>query len=310
MFAVLFPLLFFGIPFFLFEQSVRDPFTWRTFSSFALSMPQASMLRDSIEQKEIGVDFGARIDQGRRRFPRNQWTPPASDPTPEQFDAIRHEVWAFILLTFMRYPQAILMVLVVGIVAPPLISQDLRTRAYLIYFSRPITRLEYIFGKFGAVGFFLLGISAAPALVLYIAGVLLSPSLNVIAATWDLPFRIILGSACLIIPTALVALVFSSLTVESRYAGFAWFAMWIIGYVTYAALIAIPTFEAGRDNVVFEPGWRMLLSPYQVLGIAQAYVFGFTVDGDMVVPAFGMLGIVSILSIVVLFRRVAAPMSV
>jgi len=53
------------------------------------------------------------------------------------------------------------MVLVLGIVAPPLILQDLRKRAYLIHFARPITRLEYIAGKFEAVGFFLLCISVA-----------------------------------------------------------------------------------------------------------------------------------------------------
>jgi len=308
LFAVLFPLLFFGVPFFLFEQSTRDPGTWQLFSRFALGLPQASILRESIAAKEIGVDLGENWQQSRRRFPRSFWSPPAKDPTPEQYDAIRHEVWSFILLTFMRYPQSVLMVLVVGIIAPPLISQDLRTRAYLIYFARPITRLEYIVGKFGAVGFFLFCISAVPALLLYVVGVFLSPSLTVVISTWDLPIRILIGAACLIVPTTLVALAFSSLTLESRYAGFAWFAMWIIGHVTYQSLIAIPSFEATQDGSVFEPGWRLLMSPYQVLGVAQSYVFGFTVDQSMVLPAFLLLGTASIVSLVILFRRVAAPM--
>ncbi len=310
LFAVLFPLLFFGVPFFLFEQSTREPGTWQIFSRFALSMPQASILRESIAAKELGVDLGENVQQGRRRFPRNLWMAPAKDPTPEQYDAIRHEVWSFMLLTFMRYPQSILMVLVVGIVAPPLISQDLRTRAYLIYFARPITRLEYIVGKFGAVGFFLLCISAVPALLLYVVGVFLSPSLTVVLSTWDLPIRILVGAACLIVPTTLVALAFSSLTLESRYAGFAWFAMWIVGHVTYSSLVAIPAWEATQDGSVFEPGWRLLMSPYQVLGIAQAYIFGFTVDDSMILPAFLLLGVASIVSLIILFRRVAAPMYV
>jgi hypothetical protein len=202
------------------------------------------------------------------------------------------------------------MVVLVGIVAPPLISQDLRTRAYLIYFARPITRLEYVLGKVGVVSFFLLTISALPALLLYVAAVMLSPSVEVVLTTWDLPLRILVGSACMIIPTTLVALAFSSLTLESRYAGFAWFAMWIMGHVTYSALIAIPSFEAARDEVAFAPGWRLLTSPYQVLGVVQSYVFGFATDPSVVLPSFGILFVASIASLAVLMRRVNAPMRV
>ena len=227
-----------------------------------------------------------------------------------KFNAIRRPVWSFLILTFLRYPQAFLMVLVVGIVAPPLISQDLRTRAYLIYFARPISRLEYIVGKVGIVGFFLLAISALPAFALYVAAVMLSPSFEVVLTTWHLPVRILVASACLVIPTTLVALAFSSLTVESRYAGFAWFAMWIIGHVTYSSLVAIPTFQAERAGTTFEPGWRILTSPYQVLGVAQTYAFGFESHPEMVVPCFLMLATASLVSLAILFRRVTAPMRV
>jgi ABC-2 type transport system permease protein len=285
LFSALLPLLFFGLPFFLFEQAPRDPEVWQGFSIVLRRLPQGTMLREAIG------------------------TIPAS-PTPEQFAAIRHPVWSFLLLTFLRYPQAFLMVLLIGVVAPPLISQDLRTRAYLIYFARPISRLEYVVGKVGIVGFFLFSISAVPALLLYIAAVLLSPTIDVVLTTWDLPLRIFAASACMIIPTTLVALAFSSLTLESRYAGFAWFAMWIMGHVTYSALVAIPSVEAARDQVVFEPGWRVLASPYQVLGVVQSYAFGMVSDSSVVLPSFLLLIAVSIVSLVVLFQRVAAPMRV
>lgn len=202
------------------------------------------------------------------------------------------------------------MVILVGIVAPPLISQDLRTRAYLIYFARPISRLEYVVGKVGVVSFFLFWISAMPALLLYAAAVMLSPSVEVVLTTWDLPIRILIASACMIIPTTLVALAFSSLTLESRYAGFAWFAMWIMGHVTYSALVAIPTFEAAQDQVAFAPGWRLLASPYQVLGVVQSYAFGFASDPSVVLPSFVLPVAVSLVSLAILFRRVTAPMRV
>ncbi len=282
MLAAFLPLLFFAIPFFLFEQSSRDPTTWRVFRGFVRGLPQVGMLKEKMDVLPM-------------------------QPTAEQFESIRHDVWSFLLLTMLRYPQAMLIVLAVGIVAPPLISQDLRTRAYLIYFARPITRLEYIAGKVGVVGFFLLGFTACPALLLYLAGLLLSPGVDVVLTTWDLPLRILLGSACLIIPTTLVALAFSSLTLESRIAGFAWFAMWIIGHVTYSALIAVPAFEARRFQD-FQPGWRLLTSPYQVLGNVQSYIFGFGENADMVGASFLILAVVSLASLAILFRRVNAPM--
>ena len=285
LFLALLPLLFFAIPFFLFEQSSRDPQIWQAFSGFTRGMPQPQEVREAIGQM-------------------------SGSPTPEQFTAIRHDVWSYLLLTLMRYPQALLMVVIVGIVAPPLISQDLRTRAYLIYFARPISRFEYIAGKVGVVAFYLLSIATLPALVLYVMGLMLSPSLDVVLSTWDLPLRILLASACLIVPTTLVALAFSSITLESRYAGFGWFAMWIIGHVTYSALISWPTFEAAQRGQRFEATWQLLMSPYQVLGIAQSYVFGFKGDPDLTLRAFLILIAVSVVSLVILFRRVTAPMRV
>jgi ABC-2 type transport system permease protein len=279
------PLMFFGLSFFLFEQSSRDPEIWRGFSAMVMRMPAENSIRAAVMANPINA-------------------------TPEQLDAIRHPVWSTMLLAFLRYPQAFLMVILVGIVAPPLISQDLRTRAYLIYFSRPISRIEYVTGKVGVVAFYLTAISIVPAMILYVVAVMLSPSVNVVASTWDLPFRIVLASALMILPTTLVALAISSLTLESRYAGFAWFAMWIIGHVTYSALIVVPSIEAAQDQVEFSPGWRLLTSPYQVLGVVQSYAFGLTNDPDVVLPSFLMLTAASVASLVILLRRVTAPMRV
>jgi ABC-2 type transport system permease protein len=283
MLAAFLPLLFFAGPFFLFEQSQRDPRMWQSFVGFVRNFDQNSILSNKLGNIPI-------------------------NPTEEEFRQIRHDSWSFLLLTMLRNPQAFLMVLVVGIVAPPLISQDLRTRAYLIYFSRPITRLEYIFGKVGVVAFFLSVISALPSLLLYLVGLLLSPSLGVAFETWDLPLRILLGTATMVVPTTLLALAISSLTLESRYAAFAWFAIWIIGHVTYSALTVMPGLESEQLNGVYQPGWRLLTSPYQVLGNVQAYIFGFAENPSMVTSSFLALVAVSLFSLAILFRRVNAPM--
>lgn len=226
--------------------------------------------------------------------------------TPEQIEPIRYNTWAVLLLTLFRYPQSSMLVLVMGIAAPSLIANDVRSRAFLIYFSRPITRLEYILGKMGTMVFYLLMITTLPAILLYLAGVALSPDISVVFKTWDLPLRILAASAMLILPTTSVALMFSSMTTESRYAGFAWFALWILGYVMFGIVMAYSTVLTG--GVIVDPGWRALLSPYHTLGFVQAWAFGLEAETDPVIPAAVILISVTVASLALLYYRVSSPM--
>lgn len=214
--------------------------------------------------------------------------------------AARHRVWSFLLLVFFRQPQAVLMVLLVGLIAPPLISQDVRSRAFLLYFSRPLTPVEYVWGKAMVVWAYLAAVTTLPALALYVLGVLLSPSLDVLWFTWDIPLRILAASAVLLIPTTALALFFSSLTTESRYAGFAWFAVWGLGWAAYAAL---------PEVLDLDQQWE-LISLYHVLGHVQAWIFDLQRDLNAVTPAALLLVILTVFSTIVLLVRVTAPLRV
>lgn len=75
----------------------------------------------------------------------------------------RHHGWSWLLLTFLRYPQGFVMVLLVGLVAPGLIAKDVQSKAFLLYFSRPLSRLEYVLGKFSVLGGYLFLITTVPA---------------------------------------------------------------------------------------------------------------------------------------------------
>jgi len=217
----------------------------------------------------------------------------------------RHDVWARLLLMFFRYPQGTLIVLLVGLIAPPLIAQDVRSRAFTLYFSRPLTRIEYIFGKLATLWAYVLLITTIPALLSYLLGVLLSPELNVVAHTWDLPLKIVAASAVLVIPTTTLALAISSLTTETRYASFAWFAVWAVGWVTYIVL-SLTALDSGRT---LDRKWT-LVSLYHTLGIVQEWVFGLgpSPDFDQILPWAALLAAITVVSLVVLFRRVSAPM--
>jgi hypothetical protein len=287
-FAIL-PIMGIGGLFFLFEQAAQDQRAWVTFANLANDAPFMQDLSRNIEFTN-------------------------ARPSAEEIRQVRHEVWSYLLLTYFRYPQALLMILVVAIVCPPLISQDLRTRAYLIYFSRPIRRAEYIGGKFAIVAFFLFMITTLPALLLYCVGVLLSPSLSVVLETWDLPLRILVASILLIVPTTLVALAFSSLTLASRYAAFAWIAMWFIGFVAYGILMAQSSFNLQNNGnfngSVPAAGWRVFASPNKVLGVVESWIFGFDTEPGYFLPCIILLAVVSLVALVTLFRRVAAPLNV
>lgn len=255
----------------------------------------------------------------------------------------RHDVWATLILTFFRVPQLFAMVLLVGLIAPMLISYDLRSKAYLMYFSRPLSPTQYIIGKSAVLWFFLSTITAIPALMLYVTGVFLSPDLSVIRDTWDLPLRIIGATVVLVVPTTALALCYSSFTSESRYATFSWFATWAMGFIAYTFLTysgarmrqpsgqqfrgrgrrGPPRFEdmdanqfenmrngmpPGLDNVDRDK-WR-LLSPYETLGKVEGWVFGIDPTPGSVWPAVMMLVLVTVVGTWIVRRRIMARLSV
>ncbi|MBM3997924.1 MAG: hypothetical protein FJ297_00030 [Planctomycetes bacterium] len=225
-------------------------------------------------------------------------------------ETARHEFWALLLWLFFRHPQGVLMVILVGLVSPNLISQDLRTKAHLIYFSRPISTWEYVLGKATVLFVYLSLITVLPALSLYLLGVVLSPDLGVIRHTWDLPLRILAASVVLIIPTTSLALCYSSLTRETRYAGFAWFATFILGWVAFMALTARDFAAQGIDGLATASGRWTCVSIYHTLGRVQNWVFGLHHVPEQTTTAALALAIMTVLSIGILLRRVTSPLRV
>jgi hypothetical protein len=222
-------------------------------------------------------------------------------------DSVRHDVWSYLIYAFFSYPQAVGMVMIVGLIAPRLIAQDVRSRAFLLYFSRPLTPREYVLGKAMTICFYLALITTVPALVLYLLGIALSPGISVVMDTYDLPVRIILASLVLIIPTTSLALCFSSLTSESRYAGYMWFATWILGWVLFSVMRTVIVLQTSVTQVAFESNWS-LLSLYHTLGEVQVWVFGLQPDFSKVVPSLVLLVVITVLSWSILMRRVTAPL--
>jgi len=287
------PAVFIGLGFFTFERAIKE----QSFATGQVRLQDGMTLAltrlfSGLPNSEVVSDaFTAAL---------------ASDG---DLSPARHTTWAWLLLTFFRYPQGALLIMVVGVVAPPLISQDLRSKAFLVYFSRPISAWKYLLGKAGVVVTFIAMISTVPALCLYVLGVLLSPDLSVLQHTWDLPLRILAASVVVMIPTTSMALCFSSLTQESRFAAFAWFVIWGMGWVAYAYL-------TGGDGEIPWEGpvsdrWT-LISLYHMLGRVQSWIFGLETNSQSLTPLHSLLilSILTVISLTVLQRRITAPLQV
>lgn len=220
-------------------------------------------------------------------------------PSEELLNFARPLLWKSVFLQLQR-SQSIGMIIVVGLCAPSLISHDVRSRAFLLYFSRPLTRFQYIFGKFSTVAFFLLLCCTLPQLLLYVFAVLLSPDISVVAATWDLPLRVIAASLTMIIPTALLALMFSSLTTESRFATFGWFFVWIFGL---AMFIVMQSMNSDTSELILRMSFLFLL--FSDLSTAILGIPRLTSHTD---TQFMFVIVLSIVCAAVIFRKVSAPL--
>ncbi len=302
------PVIYFGVLFFMFEK-IMDP----SISDFArqLGMPQAEQAIEVLEE-EGGEQFVEQLDNRMRQQGFEELPLPEFIPNKDALAAaletgdirvIRNTTWNWLLSTFLRYPQGLMTLLIIGLIVPPLISRDVRSRAFLLYYSRPITRLEYLFGKLAIPGMVLVLITLVPAMALYCFGVMLSPDMSVVFDTWDIPFRIVIATAVGVVPTCLIALLFSSLTQESRYAGFAWFTVWGLGAVVWW-LIYFPNSQGGE--IAFDSNWS-LISIYSTIGRVQAWVFGLESDMSRVLPSLVVLTIITVLSLAWLNRRISAP---
>jgi len=275
------PALAFGVGFFVYEQSVARP-----------------------EMREVG---GRILILAGAPFEFVQVA--LQDPSQ-----VRHEVWSALLMGFFRYPQAVMLVIVVAMIAPRLISFDLRNRGYLLYFSKPIAIWEYILGKGCVVGFFLISFTTLPALALYCIGLGFSSEVDAFSNTWDLPFRVLVATIVLCLPTISVALACSAMTIESRYAIFGWFAMWAVGWVSFFALSIGDFSRTMRDTrgtdeqemaaaFGYQSKWE-LVSPYHVLGRVQQWVFGLLPDSAIVLPHLFVLIVVTVGSLLFIYYRI------
>ncbi len=301
------PVFYWGVGFLVFERLNNDQLLQRAESAAIKQSGGASqILRGELEaarRQRVQEEVARELQRNFRSFPaidRLVESLRQNDP-----GELRHTFWSWMLMTYFRYPQITGLVFLLGFVTPSLISKDIRSRALYLYFSRPIGSLEYLIGKFLIPSVFLMAITTAPALALYVLGVFLSPSFDVVWWTWDIPLRVVVASAVVVVPTVSLALMLSALTQESRFAAFAWFAIWALGHGAWFAF-QISTFSPDGPDSSLQPALQAFsrVSLYNVLGEAQTFVFGFSSLSEALVSLI-LLTLLTIVCLAVLLRRLS-----
>jgi ABC-2 type transport system permease protein len=132
--------------------------------------------------------------------------------------------------------QVFTSMLLVLLVGPELISQDLRFNAMPLYFSRPVRRLDYFAGKLGVVAVYLSAVTIVPVLLGYCLGVAFSLDPMVVRDTWRVLAGSLLFALIVVASAGTLILAISSLSRNSRYVGALWIGIWIISETSAGVL--------------------------------------------------------------------------
>jgi ABC-2 type transport system permease protein len=148
-----------------------------------------------------------------------------------------------------------------------LVASDLKSKAFPLYFARPLSRLDYLAGKLGILLFYLLAFTLLPGILLLLFKMLFSGSLaiapNVLLAIVAFP---LVASACL----AALTLALSSLSPNVKFVQIAIFLVYIFSNNLAHVLRAI--FKSDYAFLVSLPGNIQQLGAF-LFGLKPAYNF-------------------------------------
>jgi ABC-2 type transport system permease protein len=198
----------------------------------------------------------------------------------------RQELFAFIITVW---------------VGAGLIANDKRANALQIYLSKPLSRVEYIAGKFGVLAAFLLLVTWVPAILLLLLQVIFTGSLTFLRENFYL-FPAVTVFACLqVMLASFTMLALSSISKSSRYvailyAGVMFFSDAVYGIIflitgsTRMSWLSLPANVRQLGNVIFRlapeypdtPPAVSLLAVVVVIGLA-AWILERQVRGVEVV---------------------------
>lgn len=178
---------------------------------------------------------------------RGMFGGPLAERFLEDPAAQRPAIWAALIHLFMHYTQIFCVMIVVAIVGPRLVSEDLRSRALALYLARPITRLDYVAGKLAVVCFWVSTVTLLPALALYALSIVFSPSVAALTQTIGVLPRVVAVSLLLMIGAGAPMLALSSIFPQPRFLAFLWAGAWVMSSVA-SRVLSLALYPGTREG--------------------------------------------------------------
>jgi ABC-2 type transport system permease protein len=166
----------------------------------------------------------------------------------------RIEIWTLCFHYFLSWELWFSMVLVL-LIGPNLISQDLRYNALPLYFSRPLRRIDYFAGKLGVIVALLTAVIIVPCLVAYAMGLLFSLDITIVRDTWKILLASITYGLVIALSAGMLMLALSSLSRNSRYVALFWMGIWILTAIVSLALMTIDSEQRRHQAHVSPRNW-------------------------------------------------------
>ncbi len=171
-----------------------------------------------------------------------------------------------LFMDFMR-DQLMILFIILAYCGGGLIANDRKHKALSLYFSRPVDFRDYVIGKFLVIFFYGSVITIAPALLLFVAQLLVTKEPGFFAEYYWIPFSIIAQGVLIMTVLGLFMLALSSWARGVRSA-----------IVSFFAMLAIPAFIVELFQRYHDVGWiaitrnlRQLSEPLYGRGIPYKY---------------------------------------
>lgn len=175
----------------------------------------------------------------------------------------REILWGALFLVMIRI-EMIWVLLIVSVVGPGLIAQDIKHRALPIYFAKPVTPLTYLAGKWMVVAAFIAVVTLLANLVTLIIGTVITGGLHTWGQSLALGLHLVVSGVLVCIVGGAIILAISSLSSDHRYVTVAWLAVCLLPAVGQSIIDRVlpPASTTGwlgclslRDNILTVTDW-------------------------------------------------------
>ncbi len=167
--------------------------------------------------------------------------------------------------------QMLWVVLFTIMVGSDLIASDRRQKALQLYFSKPITANDYVFGKLGVIATFPIIAVWVPGMLLWIFGLMLEPTGVYFREIWRVPFALTAWSAVLVAVVGMLMLAMSAVGQRAVFIAVSWIIFF--GYGPFQLVILL------LEGITGNPHWG-LISFAGCLSQVGAWWFGAELPWD------------------------------